>query len=192
MEACQVWRQAYASAMDGRGETLYLEIYRKAHNNAVDLLREAELLQEHGAYARAYAVAYTALEEVSKSQFAADVYTGLHTATEFRDFYRNHAAKLDRVAWAHLSATSWPYNLRWIGPDPEDVDRINPGEPVFAKRQAALYVDVDASFGKVLVPEQQVTEKDAEDIIQVVEVAIRNILDVERDQGRIGTKGFMK
>ena len=60
-------------------DDLYYKIYATAHNNAVDLLSEAELLLGKKAYARAFAIAYTALEEISKSQFAADVYTGLHT-----------------------------------------------------------------------------------------------------------------
>ena len=37
-----------------------------------------------------------------------------------------------------------------------------------------------------------VSQKDAEGMIQLVEVAIDRIVSVERDQGRIGTKGFMK
>jgi AbiV family abortive infection protein len=46
----------------------FLALYRAAHNNDVDLIQEAEVLFEHGRYRRAYALAFTALEEISKSQ----------------------------------------------------------------------------------------------------------------------------
>jgi len=173
-------------------DDLYYKIYATAHNNAVDLLSEAELLLGKKAYARAFAIAYTALEEISKSQFAADVYTGLHTDKEFKDFYKNHSRKLERVQWVYEDANSWPYNLRWVGPDPDDVVRITPGIPVFQKRQGALYVDVDFSTRDLTEPKGMVSQKDAEGMIQLVEVAIDRIVSVERDQGRIGTKGFMK
>ena len=45
-------------------ESDYLEIYRAAHNNAADLLREAELLFDNKYFARAYVLAFTALEEI--------------------------------------------------------------------------------------------------------------------------------
>lgn len=173
-------------------DNLFLDIYRKAHNNALDLLREAELLYAHKAYARAYAIAYTALEEISKSQFAADVCTGLCTAEEFKEFYQNHTKKLERVQWVHEDANSWPYNLRWIGPDLDDVETINPNQPVFQKRLAALYVDVASSEQVAKEPKEAITGNDAHEIIQLVEVALQRIMQVEFEQGRIGTKGFIK
>src|ERR1035441_1349050 len=51
---------------------LYLTLHRAAHNNAIDLLAEAEILFERERYSRAYSLAFTALEEISKSQLAAD------------------------------------------------------------------------------------------------------------------------
>src|SRR3989338_9615173 len=167
-------------------DDLYYKIYATAHNNAVDLLSEAELLLGKKAYARAFAIAYTALEEISKSQFAADVYTGLHTDKEFKDFYKNHSRKLERVQWVHEDANSWPYNLRWIGPDLDDVETINPNQPVFQKRLAALYVDVASSEQVAKEPKEAITGNDAHEIIQLVEVALQRIMQVEFEQGRIG------
>lgn len=171
---------------------MYLDIYREAHNNAVELFIEAQALYGRKSYARAYALAYTALEEISKSQFAADVYSGLNTEEQFKDFYRSHARKLERVQWVHSDANSWPYNLRWIGPDEEDVESIAPGAPVFSKRQGAMYVDVDFSAKKVTRPVDAVSDTDARDMLDLVEVAMHRIVSVEEDQGLIGTKGFMK
>jgi hypothetical protein len=53
-----------------------LDTYRWAHNNAVALLEEAQMLSTNGRHARAFALACSALEEIGKSQYAADVSTG--------------------------------------------------------------------------------------------------------------------
>jgi len=172
----------------------FLEIYRTAHNNAADLLREAELLFEHKHFARAYALAFTAIEEISKSQFAADVFTGLQKEEDFEKFYRNHKEKIGRIAWAHLDANSYTHNLKWVGPDVDDLERINPKEPCFDKRQDALYIGVDFQNRKIIKPEEQVSEADAKEMIRIVEVALERIWEVSGEFGgnQIGTKGFMK
>lgn len=172
----------------------FLEIYKIAHNNAADLLREAELLYNHKHFPRAYALAFTALEEISKSQFAADVFTGLHTSEDFEKFYRNHKHKIDRMAWAHDDANSYPHDLRLVGPDIDDLERINPSEPDFKKRSDALYIGVDFNNKKIIKPNEQITEKDAKEIMRIVEVALERIWEVSGEFGgnQIGTKGFMK
>lgn len=171
----------------------YLEIYKAAHNNAADLLKEAELLFDHKYFTRAYALAFTALEEISKSQFAADVFTGLQKEEEFDKFYRDHRKKIGRVAWAHLDANSYPHNLKWVGPDIDDVEQINPQEPHFYKRQDALYIGIDFKNQKIVKPNNKISEADAKEMIRIVEVALWRIWEVSEYYGeQIGTKGFMK
>ena len=172
----------------------YLEIYRVAHNNASDLLEEAELLFDHKYFARAYALAFTALEEISKSQFAADVFTDLCKEEDFNKFYKNHKSKIGRMAWAHLDANSYPHNIKWVGPDVDDVEQINPQEPYFQKRQNALYIGIDFQNQKIIKPEEQISERDSKEVIRIVEVALERIWEVAGEFGgnQIGTKGFMK
>lgn len=175
-------------------KSLYLEIYNKANKNALNLLREAELLYDNKHYARAYFLAYTALEEISKSQFAADVFTGLCEEQSFKDFYHNHPAKLERIKWAHEDASSYPHNLKWIGPDQDDVERLDPQAPVFQKRQHALYIDLDFKELSTSDPEEKINEQDAKEIIHIVETALFRIWEVTGEFGgnQIGTKGFIK
>lgn len=172
----------------------YLEIYKTAHNNAADLLREAELLFDHKYFARTYALAFTAIEEISKSQFAADVFTGLCKEDDFNNFYRNHRSKIERVAWAHLDANSYPHNMKWVGPDIDDVEGVNHQEPDFQKRQDSLYVGIDFKNQKIIKPIEQITEADAKEMLRIVEVALYRIWEVSGEFGgnQIGTKGFMK
>lgn len=175
-------------------KNIFLEIYNQGNKNAYDLRDAANVLCEKGHYAQAYVLAYTALEEISKSQFAADVFTGLRTEKEFQDFYRKHNAKIANVGWAHYDASSFPHKYKWVGPDMDDVEVMNPDEPIFSKRQAALYVDVDFAHQKTSKPSDVIHEKDSRDIIHIVEVALHRIWEVTGEFGgnQIGTKGFMK
>lgn len=172
----------------------YLEIYRIAHNNAANLLGEAELLFNHKYFARAYALAFTAIEEISKSQFAADVFTGLTKEDEFNKFYKDHRSKIERLAWAHLDANLYPYSMKWVGPDIDDVQMMNPQKPNFQKRLNALYVGIDFGNKKIIKPEEQISESDAIEMIHTVETAFNRIWEVSGEFGgnQIGTKGFMK
>ena len=171
----------------------YLKLYNAALNNAKDLKREAEILFENKAYARAYFLSYSALEEISKSQFAADVYTGFEKEEKFINFYRNHNKKMNRMKWAHLDANDSHYNLKWIGPGKDDMEQINVDAPKFKKRSESLYVDVDFNKNNILIPEKEISKDDAEGIIHIVDVALYQIWDMTENWGhQIGTKGFMK
>jgi len=175
-------------------EDLFLNIYNSGNKNATELLGAANVLCDTKRYAQAYVLAYTALEEISKSQFAADVFTGLRKEDDFKKFYRAHRDKIANISWAHNDATSYPHKYKWIGPDMDDVVEMNPEEPLFSKRQAALYIDVDFSTGEIYSPSEVVDEKDARDIIHIVDVALERIWEITGEFGgmQIGTKGFMK
>lgn len=173
---------------------LYLKIYNEGNNNASNLLNAATLLYNNNYYSQAYALAYTALEEISKSQFAADVFTGLRTKKEFNDFYRSHNDKIENIEWAYLDANSHPHKYKWIGPEIDSVEVITPNRPLFDKRQKALYVDINFNNSSTSQPSEIISEKDALDIIHIVEVALERIWEVTGEFGgnQIGTKGFMK
>jgi len=172
---------------------IFLEVYQKAHNNAIELLKVAELLFKYKKFPSSYFLAYTALEEISKSQFAADVFTGMCTEEDFREFYTRHKMKIQRMEWAHLDANSYPYNLNWIGPDVDDVEEIDSNIPIFQNRLDSIYVDVDFDKQIVSIPLEKICEEDAKSIIHLVNVALQRILEItEFHGGQIGTKGFMK
>ena len=170
---------------------IYFEIYRDAHENAASLLKESKILFDNGCYSRSYFLAYTALEEISKSQFAADVCTGFHTEEEFQGFYTDHKLKNENIGWAHHDANSHPHNLIWVGPDRDDVETINTEKPLFGKRNNSLYVGISNTCLKL--PKKEVSEKDAMGIIHITETALERIWDMTENWGhKIGTNGFMK
>jgi AbiV family abortive infection protein len=148
--------------------------------NASDLLREAHLLLDAEAYPRAYVLAFTALEEISKSQLAADLFTGYISRAEFDAAFRRHKAKIDRVLWATL----WVHDrLSELPPD-----AVLPDEPT---RMAGLYVDIAGDLSP-LEPCNRVSETQARELVRSVEAGLDKILQWELMGGPIGTKGFMK
>lgn len=165
--------------MDKNG---FLELYRAAHNNAVALLREAEVLFERKKYSRAYFLAFTGLEELAKSQLAADVYTGYIEEKSFWRYFRDHDEKIGRMAWASLDAEEYV--------DLELETFLEIEHPTTKQRVNALYVYVDQ--GKVVCPADLFTEDKTRAIIHSLRVAVQRIVENTEYYGRqIGTKGFM-
>ena len=163
--------------------TNFLELYHCAHKNAVDLLQEAEILFDGGHYPRAYALAFTALEEISKSQLAADVFTGLITEEVFYDHYRDHKKKIGRMAWGTNDAKKYL--------DEPDGYYVEVEKPKVANRMDALYVSINQET--VISPSDVVSRDDARGIIHTGNVAIQRICEMTELWGhQIGTKGFMK
>src|SRR3989344_2507963 len=169
----------------------YYKRYVLAYNNAVDLVAEARLLFEHKYFSRAYTLAFTALEEISKSQFAADVFTNFSKEEDFLNFYRNHADKIMRIRWVHYDANSYPHNIIWIGPNRDDVEKIGASKPFLKKRNNSFYVGIEND--KIILPKNEISEKDAKEIIHTVDIAFQRICEITECYGHnIGTKGFMK
>lgn len=79
-------------------------MYREVHNNGVRFLPEAEILFEKKNFARAYFLAFTGLEEIAKSQVAADVVTGHIKEKVFWEYFKSHDKKMGRMVWASLDA----------------------------------------------------------------------------------------
>ena len=159
----------------------FLMLYRAAHNNAVELLSEAELLFAHNNYARAYALAFTALEEISKSQLAADVFTEFIREDEFLKCIRLHDKKIRRMAWATEEARTYL---------DEGEDYVDVSKPKVVKRMDALYVNFDGNV--VQSPGKITTRDDAKSLIHTVNVAFESIRYAESMSIRIGTTSFMK
>jgi len=175
----------------GLGETMnkpsdskrFLALYHSALANAGELVTEAEILFEAGKFARAYMLAFTALEEISKSQLAADVFTGFITEAEFLEHYRDHKKKIGRMAWATEDA-------KWYLDEP-DGQYVDVDAPKVMNRMDALYVSLQGN--RVISPSEIIGRHDARGIIHTVNVALQRILETTEVWGhQIGTKGFMK
>jgi len=145
----------------------YLSLHRAAHNNAIDLLAEAEILFEKGRYSRAYSLAFTALEEISKSQLAADVFTGYITEDEFQGVFLKHEKKIKRMAWATNDAEDYLSS---------DGTIVEVQKPKFTVRNDALYVNLKDD--KVYSPSDVIGREQAQGIMHTVELAFQRIFEV--------------
>ena len=161
----------------------FLALYNASLKNATELLAEAEILFEREKFARAYVLAFTALEEISKSQLAADVFTGLITDEEFNECFRDHRKKIERMAWATEDAKHYLAM-------PEE-HYIEVQEITFASRQSALFVGFKNE--KIVSPSAVIGREAARSIIHTAQGAIQRIIEMVEFWGhQIGTKGFMK
>ena len=166
--------------MPERLRTRLVDTYRACLDNAEDLLADAEFLFERGSYPRSYMLAFTAIEEISKSQLAADLFTGLISQEEFDRAFYSHAKKIDRIRWA----TMWAHGV--FGELPEDALL-----PQSSDRMASLYVDIDVHDAP-LSPLDRVSEEAAAAMIRTARAGLEKIARWEAFGGPIGTKGFMK
>ncbi|MFA6322930.1 MAG: AbiV family abortive infection protein [Candidatus Buchananbacteria bacterium] len=173
--------------LTGRAKTankLYLDMYFRSLNESKKLLNEALILFTNKAYERSYFLGFSALEEISKSQIAADVYTGFITEDEFKKIYRDHKEKILRVKWIQLDGNVFPC-FNYDGVKIKDFD--------FKKKLKSMYVDVDFVRGEISSPSICISKEDAKSILKAVEVGLQSIFMVTEINGeQIGTKGFMK
>lgn len=164
-------------------KNIFLDLYKHAYNNAIDLLDSAEILFDKKHYPHAYFLAHSALEEISKSQFAADVFTGYISEKEFRKKYLNHEKKLASISWAYHESSEYQHN-----PERTELEQLS-----FEKRQKALYTDLDFKSKTIKTPTESIDEKDVKDLIDIVNTALSVIFTRTECLGlTVGTKGFLK
>lgn len=152
------------------------DTYKWAADNAIELIEDARLLARSARHARAFALACTALEEIGKSQYAADVYTGFIPSNGFEENIRNHKLKTGYAARVVESGELLEPLLR----DKETAKKI------FERRNDALYASPDHKV------ENAAFEADALTMIAYCEAWVERIRSQEEIAERIGSKAFLK
>jgi AbiV family abortive infection protein len=161
-----------------------LRLYYACLENARGLLGDAELLLEKGSAPRAFALAFTAYEEIGKSQVVADFFNDQVAESEFASAFRLHHLKLaylERIV--RLSA----------GPLPEgtidyDIRKLN---PLTARRNDGLYVSYVEGY-EPRRPAEALTADQAREMIDAAQQELESIDWAEELNGRIGSKGLFK
>jgi AbiV family abortive infection protein len=148
------------------------------------LVDEAELLLAHDAAARAFALAFTALEEIGKSQLVADFFNDQVSEAEVAAAFRSHHIKLAyldrrvRIDGKLGSDATIEY----------DTAALN---PLATRRHDALYVNHGAAF-KPQEPSALIDPGEARDLIDTAIRELHAIEHAEELNGRIGSKGLFK
>lgn len=162
-----------------------LSLYHACKENAVELLDEAEILFRQKRYARAFFLAFTALEEVGKSQLVADYLTDCISEEEFRDAFKKHDLKvayLYRYVSVPDKIGQEEAKIRYNVEDSKDEIRL---------RMNSLYVSLTNKH-EVLKPEDKVDRKTAMDMIEEVKEYLNLMLNAEWLNQRLGSKGLFK
>jgi AbiV family abortive infection protein len=171
-------RQAQGARPKGYLEGKALaSLYAACLGNARQLVDEAELLLEHNHVPRAYALAFTAYEEVGKSQIVADYLNDDASEREFEEAFWKHPIKA-------------AYVERWFDGRAISYDRATVQED-YQARLAALYVNC-AADNSPTTPVTAITRDRARDMIDAVIEALGYIEHAEWLNGRVGTMGLFK
>jgi len=176
-------RQSEKSRRRAVGSGL-LDLHHACLRNADDLLEEAELLLSHGKAPRAFMLAFTALEELGKSQLVADYFNDMVAKAEFDEAFRDHRLKLkylQRVVDApSTTGGAWTIEYENELPLPEPQRRMD-----------SLYVHYKERFEPVM-PAKKISKEDASTLIREVREAIDETRELSYFTERFGTKAFTK
>ena len=161
-----------------------LDLYTACLKNARELLEESELLIAHEHHARAYFLAYTAIEELGKSQVVADYFYDIVTKSEFEAAFRDHkfkAAYLNRYVQI-------PNDLKdeWFI---EYDAKSSPGH--MEARNRSLYIECLPEHVPQF-PAHAISLESANELISTGTKYLAEIIRMEHLTERIGTKAFTK
>jgi AbiV family abortive infection protein len=151
--------------------------------NVIDLIQDSEILFKKKRYSRAYALAYTALEELGKYLIVCDYYNGLVSKKEFEKAFFSHGIKpgylFNKVEFSENSPLKIVYDEKKY-------------ESYFQLRNNSMYVGWDTKSEIVKKPIDHVDQSTAEYIINLVKDQVGSIRFAEELNGRIGSKALYK
>lgn len=134
--------------------------------NARGLVADAQLLLEHDRWARSYALAALAGEELGKIEVCLDwmIGTPVRTPKEFRRAWQDHSEKL-----TNLTA----YRAAFMDdPTTAHLDSLKgQAQEVGRRKMAAIYVDWE---GSAIQTPGSVTSREADELLKLVEPAVEH------------------
>lgn len=161
-----------------------VNLYGVCLKNAEALLLEAQLLFDHGHFARSYALAYTGWEEMGKAQITADFAYHMAAEEEFDAAFNDHKLK---------SAYNWRkfvINTKNIEDSTIEYDRATATKH-FETRNTALYVGKTGDL-RAIEPLVEITEEIAETILTALSRELDDIRTFAAMNERMGSKSFLK
>jgi len=150
---------------------------RSHHDAAVALL-------DAGFPCQAFALAFTAWEEVGKAQIVADFANGMAAESEYEEAFRSHGLK--------VSYNSRQFELN-VGDIPASVIKYDPAsaKTLFEARQRALYVGKDEN-DQAVVPGNEIPREAVEKAIRRIKKELDDIDMQDAISERIGSASFLK
>lgn len=174
-----IQKQKETSTRTYNNEVLW-ELLNKSRTNAEELIEEAKILYDHAKYARAYFLAYTANEEISKGQIIADFIMGVCSEKEFLDCFKRHDLKCNYTNL--VVEIENPFTLKYS---------VDSTMEFFKQRNNSMYVGSE-DYVNISSPKDYIKKEEADQIIQFSIDRLQNILTMEEFNGRIGSKAHFK
>lgn len=177
-----------------------LLLLRACRDNAIDLIKEAQILYDNECYQRAFALAYTANEEVSKGQIVADYISGVVSDEELKRAFKNHDIKaaynnVEIVIGETLKTeTKVVHDGKELTVSIQDNTLqydLSHSKGEFLARNRSLYVDFEKDYTPV-IPKENFQSYEAEQMLSAVKERLSFIFYAEEFNGRIGTKALIK
>lgn len=171
-------------------DNLFL-LRRACLKNIFDLIEESEILYKNRKYARSFALAYTAFEEISKFVIVSDFITGILSKKEFESAFKVHNIKaVYGKVKIHIGQDILLRNNVKTS-DATLMYNLDDAKNFLSFRNESLYVGISEAY-KPLEPKTSYRATDAKNLIKIVQGRIMNIIDSERLNERIGTKALIK
>jgi len=167
------------------------ELSKACRENVANLVESAELLLDNGYYAQSFALSYTALEEMGKDLIVCDYITDITSDSEFEAAFFDHKIK---VAYQHsncaLENVSTDEHLKNY--KATIVYNKEKYKAWFDLRQNSLYVGINKDTKSAKKPTDEVSEKEADSMLNHVKRMNDDRLVYELMNERIGSKAFYK
>lgn len=176
---------SFEPAISQKDLSAILELYCACLRNVQQLIEEAQLLFDHEHFARAFALAIFAYEEIGKSQIVADLFNDLVSKKEFEVAFKQHDIKLAYNTRQFIITEANPWIQGYI-----DYTK-GKNKEYLQWRMAGMYVDCDENF-QTKEPTKEITKDNASKAIEFVTKKIAEIKKMEYLTERIGSKSFMK
>jgi AbiV family abortive infection protein len=172
-------------------ESNNLWLVRKAClRNIIDLIKESEILHKNRKYPRAFALAYTAFEEINKFIIVSDFISGVISKSEFLSCFKSHDIK---ASYSNAKVIVRPVIKKnnIFTSDATLTYNLNNGKKIFSIRNNSLYVGIMDTY-KPIEPKKNYKARDSKGMIEFAKKSIMRIINAERFAERIGTKALMK
>ena len=162
-----------------------MDLIEACEANVNSYVKEVECLLKGDFYARAFALAYCALEEMAKRLLCCDYYTNLISEEEFEKAFSDHKLKM---AYLHNNCNITKGENGEL--DFEIVYDKSKYEVWFEARNKAMYVN--KAFESVINPITEITKEDAENLYLHLYRIIQRTNYYEGVNERMGSKAFYK
>jgi len=161
-----------------------LDLYSACLKNASELLKEADLLLSNGHHPRAYFLAFTAFEELGKSQIVADYFSEMLSKSEFEAAFVNHRIKTAYIN-RHVQIPKDIYGNWFIEYDIQSTGQYT------KNRNDSLYIKYLPDHTPQS-PDQSISVESTKGIISDAKKYLKTIIETSCFNERIGTKAFTK